>query len=631
MSNAPYLTMPDAPPPVCICSNTKLLPEKPKPQEKPKDPEKLSMGDYNLSRGSKLTLTSPSRLFLRCQEDFGISPVLQKPAPFKLRWMNGYNVRVEVINLNYKGSTTVFYSASNCGVLYNWTTHQMWLLQGHRHKITCIASDKTGQWLLTADSGPENSLIVWDFKDLFPQKTFFNPHGNAKIAKVALSTDAKYMITIAYPGQKMVLYWWIWSYGKDTPHATWETNDIPRDGVVEVGFNPWSTDQFLIMTRRNIYLGFASKIVVVERGIVRVTDNWQLKVNGQAKVKREFGKMLCYTFVKSTSQIIVGTSRGAVIIYGYTIAYNTNVEPQDIDKLRFVKVLKLNKRMIYVIKNVDGVIVTGNSIGEIHFYDDQLKLLYWVHGFTVDRVKGLSFNVSSRSSMILDPKCGKPCPCWEQVKLVKDEKTGETKQKLIKMRLPTDATVDGKPFLVRDFLVCTYNQGVGFVDFATEKYTTILDNRRSPALSLAVHPENYGFVKLRAPPFAPPQSATSEAATTSTRASPTPGHRAIFVALSGTPPFAPPQSATSEAATTSARASPTPGHRAIFVALSGTPPFAPPQSATSEAATTSARASPTPGHRAIFVDLSGTPPFTGVSDHKTQVSTSLRICSSGTL
>ncbi|KAJ8725380.1 hypothetical protein PYW08_003563 [Mythimna loreyi] len=451
--------------------------------------------EYNkgccLSRRNQRKSLNPSKLFLRCQEEYGISPVLQKPAPFKLRWMNGYNEKVEVINLNYKGSTTVFYSASNCGVLYNWTTHQMWLLQGHRHKITCIASDQKGTWLVTADSGPENVLIVWDFKDLFPQKTFFMPHGNTKIAKIALSADAKYMITLAFPSEKTMLYWWIWSYGQDTPHATWETSEIPRDGVVEIGFNPWRTSQFLLMTRRNIYLGYASKIVVIERGLVRVTNRWQLKVRAQPRVKPEYGRLMCYTFVQTTSQILVGTSRGAVLVYGYTLAYHVNVEPQDIEKLRFVKMVKLNKRMIHVIKNVDGVIVTGNSGGQIHFYDDQLKLLYWVHGFTVDRVKGLSFNVSPRSSMVLDPACGKPCPCWEKVQLQKDPETGEMKQKLVKMRLPTDATVSGKPFLVRDFIVCTYNQGVGFVDFVTEKYKTIVDNRRSCVQSLAVHPEKF--------------------------------------------------------------------------------------------------------------------------------------------
>lgn len=51
------------------------------------------------------------------------------------------------------------------------------------------------------------------------------------------------------------------------------------------------------------------------------------------------------------------------------------------------------------------VIVTGTSGGEIRFYDNQMKLLYWVHGFTVDAVKAISFNVSPRNYAILEPAC----------------------------------------------------------------------------------------------------------------------------------------------------------------------------------------------------------------------------------
>lgn len=35
-----------------------------------------------------------------------------------------------------------------------------------------------------------------------------------------------------------------------------------------------------------------------------------------------------------------------------------------------------------------------------------------------------------------------------------DSDTGEVRQKLLKKKLPTDATKSGKPFLVRDFVIC---------------------------------------------------------------------------------------------------------------------------------------------------------------------------------
>lgn len=84
--------------------------------------------------------------------------------------------------------------------------------------VTCIAADSRGKWLVTADSGPENVIIIWDSADCYPQKTIFSPHGSVKLAKVVISADAKYLLTLGYQ-DKASIYWWIWSYGLDTPHG----------------------------------------------------------------------------------------------------------------------------------------------------------------------------------------------------------------------------------------------------------------------------------------------------------------------------------------------------------------------------------------------------------------------------
>ncbi|XP_045445689.1 cilia- and flagella-associated protein 251-like [Melitaea cinxia] len=411
-----------------------------------------------------------------------------KPSPFNIRWIHGYNAKVGVINLNNQGSTVAFYAAGNCGVLYNWTSNSMMILQGHKHVVTALSSDSAGKWLVTADSGPENVIIIWDSSDYFPQKTIFNPHRNVKLAKLSMSADAKYLLTLGYH-EKANISWWIWSFGLDVPHASLEI-DIPRGGVVDMQFNPHRSEQFLLMTKHNIWIGVSAKVFVNERGVLKETDDHELKIRPvEHKSNPENGRFSCFTFVKETSQILVATSRGSVLVFGYTIEYKENTDDTNYEHLKFIKVLKVQERRIHVIKNVDGVIVTGNSIGEIHFYDCQMKLLYWVHGFTVDSVKGLSFNISPRSYEIFDPKCKKLCPCWEKVVTEVDSEPGQPRQKFLKKEIPSDATTAGKPFLIRDFILCTNNQGVGFVDFVTEKLVTIIDNKISHALSITVHPE----------------------------------------------------------------------------------------------------------------------------------------------
>ncbi|RVE54958.1 hypothetical protein evm_000325 [Chilo suppressalis] len=411
-----------------------------------------------------------------------------KPSPFNLRWINGYNAKVGVINLNVNGSTTAFYAACNCAVLYNWTTNQMRILQGHRHAVAFLASDSKGKWLVTADSGPENIVIIWDSRDYFPQRTLFSPHKETRLAKVALSADAKYLLTLGYKG-KAAVYWWIWSEPLEEPHAKLHV-DIPRDSVVAMGFNPYDSKQFLLMTKQEIWIGISRKVFVFERGLWKETDEYELKIRCPEKnVGPEVGRMTCYTFVEDTAQVLVATSRGNVIVYGHTIEHRKRVEDTNYENLRYVKVVKVEKEKINVIQNVDGLIVTGNKVGEIHFYDDQLKLLYWIHGFAVDSVRGLSFNIAPRSYQIFDPQCKKMCPCWEKIVTEVDPETKALKQKLLKTKIPSDATTEGKPLVVRDFIVCTHKQGVGFVDYAVEKFHPIIENKPSHALSLSVHPE----------------------------------------------------------------------------------------------------------------------------------------------
>lgn len=86
--------------------------------------------------------------------------------------------------------------------------------------VTSIAADKLGRWLVTADSGPDNIVIVWDAQQFAPCRTIFAPHGILDISKVAISADAKYLVTLAYR-DKAVIHWWIWSFGFEFPHGVY--------------------------------------------------------------------------------------------------------------------------------------------------------------------------------------------------------------------------------------------------------------------------------------------------------------------------------------------------------------------------------------------------------------------------
>lgn len=84
--------------------------------------------------------------------------------------------------------------------------------------MSCIAADNQGKWLVTADNGPENVLIIWDSEYCTPIRTLFL---SLKISKVALSVEAKYLLTLFYK-EKAILYFWIWSFGVEEPQGIYD-------------------------------------------------------------------------------------------------------------------------------------------------------------------------------------------------------------------------------------------------------------------------------------------------------------------------------------------------------------------------------------------------------------------------
>ena len=49
---------------------------------------------------------------------------------------------------------------------------------------------------MTADSGPDSMLVVWDSISGTPVKTFFNPHPNG-VKTMDISPDAMYIATLS--------------------------------------------------------------------------------------------------------------------------------------------------------------------------------------------------------------------------------------------------------------------------------------------------------------------------------------------------------------------------------------------------------------------------------------------------
>ncbi|XP_046744933.1 cilia- and flagella-associated protein 251-like [Diprion similis] len=228
-----------------------------------------------------------------------------KLTPFKLRHSYGINPQVPLVNLTSKDRTLIAYACSHAAALYDYTSRDMHLLQGHQNHVSMISTDTEGKWLLTADSGKDNVVIIWDTETRVPICTLFNPHGMEELLAAKLSPNAKYIVTIGN-GIEMRIKFWLWSYGRDE-----------SDGHILV----WSDIRY-----------------------------------------REY--------------------------------LSTKRKPSNFKT--HVKSLRLQSCEITAITSHENIVVVGNVLGHIKFYDNKLRLMFWCQKFALDRITAISFHLNSR-------------------------------------------------------------------------------------------------------------------------------------------------------------------------------------------------------------------------------------------
>ncbi|OLP75861.1 Protein N-lysine methyltransferase METTL21A, partial [Symbiodinium microadriaticum] len=67
-----------------------------------------------------------------------------------------------VHNLSDAESSDMFYAAAHTGVIFDYNTGVQRLLQGHVNPISATAVSKDKKWIVTADTGPDSMMVVWE-------------------------------------------------------------------------------------------------------------------------------------------------------------------------------------------------------------------------------------------------------------------------------------------------------------------------------------------------------------------------------------------------------------------------------------------------------------------------------------
>lgn len=129
-----------------------------------------------------------------------------------MKWVLGFNMEIDqgVHFLTSDTRTEIFYTSSHTGVIYNYVKKKQRLLQGHCNQITATACSDDKKWLVTADTGEDSMLVVWDSIYGVPVRTFLNPHPNGIIC-MDLSTDNQYIVTIGAESDLQTISLWDWT------------------------------------------------------------------------------------------------------------------------------------------------------------------------------------------------------------------------------------------------------------------------------------------------------------------------------------------------------------------------------------------------------------------------------------
>jgi len=109
----------------------------------------------------------------------------------------------------------IFYTASHTGVIYDYVNKKQTLLQGHCNQITATACSEDKKWLVTADTGEDSMLVVWDSTHGVPVRTYDNPNPNG-IISMDLSADNQYIVTIGAEPDLQTISLWDWTNVNET-------------------------------------------------------------------------------------------------------------------------------------------------------------------------------------------------------------------------------------------------------------------------------------------------------------------------------------------------------------------------------------------------------------------------------
>mmetsp|Transcript_33344 Transcript_33344/g.76047 ORF Transcript_33344/g.76047 Transcript_33344/m.76047 type:complete len:937 (+) Transcript_33344:90-2900(+) len=313
-----------------------------------------------------------------------------------LHWTLGMNKDVVggVHNLSDAERAEMFYAAAHTGVIFDYNTGVQRLLQGHVNPITATCVSKDKKWIVTADTGPDSMMVVWERESDTPVKTIFNPHPYG-VHAIDMAPKAHHLATLSAPAPPreaasapeakgdveatQSISVWEWASDKEEPLCTAVVGT--QDVQTCVLFNAWDPHEIGTNGKRRVFFW-----------------SWDagqpFQFYSPALAPRDFKQRIGdYTqtiFLPDSTQAATGTVDGDVVIWDLSLIVDGLSRP---DERRAVKIVKLCPDVSLNVLQVHhkARVVIGASDGVVRFYDYQFRVQAWFEDLSAGAVKSISF------------------------------------------------------------------------------------------------------------------------------------------------------------------------------------------------------------------------------------------------
>lgn len=303
-----------------------------------------------------------------------------------LEWVLGYNKDIKdgVHNLTDKERCAIFYSAAHTGVIYDYREKEQKLLQGHCNKITCTACSEDKSLIVTADSGRDSMLVVWDSFEGIPKRTYFNPYENG-ICALDISSNSQYLVTISDDENQAVSIWDLFNEELNEPILTTPFKFSMDDRQHLVKFNPSDVYEIVCHGNRQIaFLSWKEDADEIEYYMPIIPQS------SFSKKEKQTADFTSTVFIPGSSKAVTSTEQGDLLVWDMSLIVDGMAHT---DEKRLTKVLELHQdnSAICTLTIHENYLVTGNKDGSVRFYDFDLKICAWFEDLQLSKIKSISF------------------------------------------------------------------------------------------------------------------------------------------------------------------------------------------------------------------------------------------------